>query len=440
MSQIGKRAKALLLIVALLLGGWGAFFGEYLLYGAKWVAAEGNPHGRRGIVTDAKGVLLRSFAEDLYADSSALRRSVVHWVGDRSGNIRTPVMARYKSKLLGYDPLTGIYSFGGQSLATLTLLSDAQIAAMKAMDGRKGTLAVYNYKTGAILCALSTPGIDPEGGEDEGEGRYLNRFLQGVYTPGSVFKTVTAGAALECLPDIMQKEFVCTGQVDYGNGVVTCEKAHGKLNLYGAMRQSCNCAFAKIANQLGADRLRDFIVRCGVTDSIVFDGAVSARGNINLNGTSADLAWAGIGQHEDQINPAAFLAFMGAIANGGRGCKPYIMERIEKDGRPIYQAQPALDGRRMSSSVATQLQKILRNNVKNGYGDGHFPGLTVCAKTGTAQVGGGKKATALLTGFAADEEYPLAFFVAVEEGGYGRSTCIPIAAKVLAACRDNMDK
>lgn len=94
----------------------------------------------------------------------------------------------------------------------------------------------------------------------------------------------------------------------------------------------------------------------------------------------------------------------------------------------------------MSGFVAQELQKMLRNNVKNGYGDKHFSGLHVCAKTGTAQVGHGKKATALLSGFVSDADYPLAFFIAVEEGGSGRSTCIPIAAKVLAACRDEMDK
>ena len=78
--------------------------------------------------------------------------------------------------------------------------------------------------------------------------------------------------------------------------------------------------------------------------------------------------------------------------------------------------------------------------VENKYGDENFPGLTVCAKTGTAQVGSGKKATALFAGFVSDEAHPLAFFVAVEEGGYGRSTCIPIMAKVLAACRAETDK
>ncbi|MBP1576422.1 MAG: penicillin-binding protein, partial [Oscillospiraceae bacterium] len=66
------------------------------------------------------------------------------------------------------------------------------------------------------------------------------------------------------------------------------------------------------------------------------------------------------------------------------------------------------------------------------------PGLTVCAKSGTAEVGGGKKPNALFTGFVADEEYPLAFFIVVEEGGFGSQTAAPIAGEVLRACIESM--
>lgn len=437
---MAKRSKALLLLVVMLIGGWCAFVGEYWLYGAKWVAAEGSPYGNRGIVTDRNGILLRDFGNGGYSASPELRRATVHWVGDTAGNIHTPVLDYYKSKLMGYDVVTGLYSTGGQSVEMLTVSSSVQKTALEAMGGRRGTVAVYNYETGAILCALSAPGGDPLGADGTEDGRYMNRFLQGLYTPGSIFKIVTAGAALENIPDILQQRFVCNGRAEYGNGRVTCERSHGKLDLYGAMAESCNCAFAKIVDQLGKERLYSFVQRCGITQRVALDGAKSAGGNVNVNGTSVDLAWAGIGQYQDAINPAAFLRFMGAIAGGGRGCQPYIMERIEKDGKTVYQAQPVLDERRMSDFAAAQLRKILRNNVKKEYGDEHFPGVAVCAKTGTAQVGGGQKATALFAGFVADEAYPLAFFVAVEEGGYGRSTCIPIMGKVLSACRMEMDK
>ena len=93
----------------------------------------------------------------------------------------------------------------------------------------------------------------------------------------------------------------------------------------------------------------------------------------------------------------------------------------------------------MSAETAQILQQFMRNNVQVKYGAENFPGLTVCAKSGTAEVGGDKKPNAMFTGFVADEKYPLAFIVAVEEGGYGSHTCIPILKEVLQACVEAID-
>ena len=78
----------------------------------------------------------------------------------------------------------------------------------------------------------------------------------------------------------------------------------------------------------------------------------------------------------------------------------------------------------------------MRNNVENYYGDENFAGFTVCAKSGTAEVGGDRKPNAMFTGFVTDEGYPLAFIVTIEDGGYGRLTCVPVLEKVLQACRE----
>ena len=78
---------------------------------------------------------------------------------------------------------------------------------------------------------------------------------------------------------------------------------------------------------------------------------------------------------------------------------------------------------------------MLRNNVTEKYGADSFPAdLEVCGKTGTAQVGGDKEPTAMFAGFIQNEDYPIAFFAAVEDSGYGREICIPILNKVLEAC------
>ena len=94
----------------------------------------------------------------------------------------------------------------------------------------------------------------------------------------------------------------------------------------------------------------------------------------------------------------------------------------------------------MTSATAEKMQKLMRNNVQSGYGDENFPGLTVCAKSGTAELGEGRETNAMFAGFVLDEDYPLAFFAAVEEGGYGRYTCVPIISDVLEVCKEVLDR
>ena len=116
------------------------------------------------------------------------------------------------------------------------------------------------------------------------------------------------------------------------------------------------------------------------------------------------------------------------------------MAQVKNGDKIIYEAETLQDDRIIPEEVALELQRMMRNNVTEKYGDDNFPGLMVCAKSGTGQVGGELKANAMFAGFVADEAYPLAFVVAVEEGGYGRTTCVPIIAKVLKSCTDVMDR
>ena len=93
----------------------------------------------------------------------------------------------------------------------------------------------------------------------------------------------------------------------------------------------------------------------------------------------------------------------------------------------------------MSEELAETLQEYMRNNVESVYGAGNFPGLTVCAKSGTSQLGGNQVSNAMFAGFLTDEKYPLAFIAVVENGGYGSTTCVPILSQVLAACKEEID-
>lgn len=455
MNRVRSRGKIMLVFLLILVGGMTFFLAEYSAKAPQWVAFKGSPHVYRGstnvsaTVLDRDGnVLLDTTDGRDYADDLTLRQATLHWLGDRSGSISATALNTYASALVGYDSIQGIYNYTQTPGAMeLTLSSRVQAAALKAMKGRKGTIAVYNYKTGQILCAVSTPTFDPDNvpdiaGDTSGawEGVYLNRFTQVTYPPGSIFKIISTAAAIDCVEGIWDMTFSCDGVYELQGSRVTCEAAHGTLDLKSAFARSCNCAYAQIAQLIGSGKLAQYADQFGITESVRFDGITTAEGNFDLVGADkVALAWSAIGQYTDMINPCAYLTFMGAIGAGGQGAVPYIVEQVTAGEEITYQAETALADRIMDGELAEALTGLMRNNVVNIYGAGNFPGLTVCAKSGTSELGGGKKPNAMFAGFVSDEEYPLAFIVVVENGGYGSHTCVPILSPVLAECKAVMD-
>jgi peptidoglycan glycosyltransferase len=206
------------------------------------------------------------------------------------------------------------------------------------------------------------------------------------------------------------------------------------------MANSCNCAYAQIALLIGGETLGEYVERFGITEDMSFDGIYAVKGNFEPEtDNQVALAWSAIGQHTDLINPCAWMTFMGAIGGGGSAAEPYLMERITLAGETTYQAKTQMGEPVMSETLAATLAEYMRNNVTQIYGAGNFPGLTVCAKSGTSELGGGKVPNAMFSGFVADDNYPLAFIVVVENGGYGAHTCVPILSAVLAECKAVMD-
>lgn len=178
--------------------------------------------------------------------------------------------------------------------------------------------------------------------------------------------------------------------------------------------------------------MEKYVEKFGITKPISFDGVTSASGNYDISNTGgASFAWSCIGQHTDLVNPARFMTFMGTIAAGGKGLEPFLVSAVTRGEETLYEASAQKTDRIMSERTAQTLQQYLRNNVQTIYGDGNFPGFSVCAKSGTSQLGGGKRSNAMFTGFLMDEEYPLAFIVVVENGGYGASACVPVLSQVL---------
>ncbi len=241
MNRVAARGGITIILVLALLSGLVFFLCEYVSQAGGWVVFSGSPHVYNGgnigcgVITDAEGILLLDMNETrTYSNSEEVRKSTVHLIGDRNGSVSAPALSAYSAELAGYDILNGIYSYTGEKgVARLTVSAQIQAAALEALGTRKGTVGVFNYKTGEILCAVTTPTFDPDyvpdiAADSDGslEGMFVNRFTQSVYIPGSIFKIVTLAAALETIPDIQQQKFVCQGSYNIGADMVTCEGAH----------------------------------------------------------------------------------------------------------------------------------------------------------------------------------------------------------------------
>ncbi len=447
MNRVAGRAMIAMVLVAALLAGMVFFAVDYLSNANTWVKSPGSPHlyqnGKiaQGLILDSDGaVLLDLSGGRTYASDPTLRKATMHWLGDRSGNVASTIVQTYRNQMMLYDVVNGVYTYAdAEGRIQLSLSSSLQKAALKALGDRKGTVAVYNYRTGEIVCSVSTPTYDPDNvpdiaGDTSGayEGVYMNRLLQNTYTPGSIFKIVTLAVALESIPNARELTFDCDGTYEVGtNGKVTCESKHGHQTLKQAFANSCNCAFAELVEKIGRDKLQHYVELFGIMEPLTFDGFVGAKGNFDLSDAYYEnLCWSGIGQYTDLINPGAYMHFIGTIAAGGVGYTPHVVNKVTVGKETTYQAKPHREDRIMSQETAATIREYMRNNVATKYGDENFQGFAVCAKTGTAQVKG-KNANAMFTGFLMDERYPYAFIVAVEDAGYGRTVCVPIVAAIL---------
>ena len=158
------------------------------------------------------------------------------------------------------------------------------------------------------------------------------------------------------------------------------------------------------------------------------NGIKTAAGSFDFpSDDEVALSWAGIGQGKDQVNPAAMMAFVGSIANGGKAIQPSLIKssniiRKVTGGKSM--------GEYMSQDTADRLKSMMKNNVEVTYGTENFPGLDIYAKSGTAEVGT-EKNNGWFVGFIDDPDHPYAFVIWVQGGGTGYQVGGPIANDVL---------
>lgn len=451
MKLIIRRSAILFIFSLLLLTGLVLFLGNYINNASTWVQHSSNRHlytdgklNTTGNIYDRSGRLLLEMIEGNinFHEDTTIRTAVMHATGDLNDNVATGALVAFRDRLSGWNFFNGVYEFDDMNTSgnDITLNLDAQLCATayRELAGHKGAVGIYNYETGEIICMVSTPSFDPAHpgnipfDDPRHEGVYINRLLSPVYVPGSIFKLVTTAAAIDHIPHVKEKVYKCEGKIQIGEDIVSCLTPCGEVTLEQALATSCNTTFAQISLELGSKTLQDYANAAGFNSTLHVDGIQTGMGRVDLSDAEgANLAWAGIGQYTNTANPLNFMAFMGAIANGGVRVSPSL---LSDEGSFASLIRPLIKKERIiPPKTAEKLGRMMRNNVTSIYGEWNFKGLELCAKTGTAEVGEGKLPHAWFAGYLDREDYPLAFVVIVENSGSGLRVAAPIAANILRA-------
>lgn len=432
MKRTLKRSIVSLILAAAFVLGLGVLCFNYFRFGSSWASEPYNQHQNTdalGVIYDRNSVVLAQSVdgERRYHDDYNVRLGTMHCVADESFNIATAVQSRKRAKLYGYNGLLG-YSLPKElnNSKDIKLTLDAEVCGevYEAFGEKKGACVVYNYKTGEIICMVSAPSFDPQNvPENPPDGSYYNNVVSATYTPGSIYKIITTVALLQTGADVDEMKFSCEGERDFGGDYVRCmDDAHGEMGIYTAFSQSCNVAFAEIATEIGREKMQSVSEKLGVTKNFSVSGVKTKAGSFSVSeATDNELAWSGVGQHTNMVNPMQMAMLCGAVANGGSTVEPVYIQSSNVPSVVNF----------MNKETAEKMQDIMRYTVGNYYGDYMFSGLTCGAKTGTAEVGEGKEATGWMVGYCSDEEYPLAFAVVVEEGGLGYYSAGSIASIAL---------
>ena len=443
LKRILKRSTLILVFTILFIGGAAFFCVELVINADDWANQPYNAHisgngglEQAGAIYDRNGVTLAKTegSSRVYNENYSVRTGLLHTVGDNSLNISTAVQSKYRSQLTGYSLIWGLnmpQSLRTSHDITLTVDSNASAATYDALSslGKPGACVVYNYKTGEVISSVSTYSYDPEAppeinedNEHEYEGVYLDHVLSSSYTPGSIFKLVTSVAAIENIPDLFERTWYCEGHEDIGGQEVRCVdgEAHGTLDFYGALEHSCNIVFAELAVELGPEKMTAAAEKMGINLSYEIDDVSTAKGHYDVSkATTNELAWSGVGQYNDEVNPMQMAILCGAIANGGNSVNPTYIKSGTGDLLKMIGLNDTKSRELLKSSTASTLSQSMPSYT--------FGSLSVRAKTGTAEVGDEKSPNAWMVGFSTDEDCPLAFACVVEDAGFGSQYARPVA-------------
>lgn len=389
----------------------------------------------------------------------------------------------YSSQAYGATQLEGIYSHVLDGTDTrlknpvdavtrkqtepgsvLTTIDPAvQKAGYQALGSKKGAAVAIDPKTGRILGMVSTPSYDPSkiAGMTDGDvwkqltededKPLVNRALRQPLPPGSTFKLVVAAAALEDglygsvdTATRSPNPYKLPGSTRYlenENASAPCENA----TIRTALQYSCNNVFAKMAVDLGQDKVKAMAEKFGFDDKEL-DVPVRAFPSVYPSGMDkAQTALSGIGQFDVTATPLQMAMVSAAIANDGLLAKPHMVsEVVDSDGDALESFEDGDSERIVSSETAKQLRSAMQTVVEKGTGsNASIDGMEVGGKTGTAQHGENNSKTpyAWFTSYAKDPATgkEVAVAVMIEDSGAARSEvsgnglAAPVAQKMMKA-------
>jgi len=331
----------------------------------------------------------------------------------------------------------------------LAIVEPAQALARERLEGLRGAVVGLEVETGAVLVLASAPAFDPDAITETHEAWELfstdpdspglNRAVQGLYPPGSIFKIVTAAAALEKGAASVDTEYTCTGSVRVGERELRCwkESGHGALNLAGAVAQSCNAYFAQLGEALGTEALSNYAERTGLfgRPALELPPNTLAVGRLNTEQRD-DLAAASyaLGQGDLLVTPFSAAQIAAAVAQRGTLMRPHLVRSVRSpDGRVREVTEPSIGRRAFRETTARLLAGMMESAVESGTGQAAgLPSLRVAGKTGSAQTPQGD-AHAWFIGFAPAQAPRVAVAVVVEHGGSGGAAAAPIARDIIEA-------
>ena len=422
-------------------------------------------HIKRGSIISSDGATL---AESVKQDDGSYKRSypqgsiAAHTLGFVSTRYGTSgVEQRLNDTLVSKNNFSSLndvlYSLAGSAKtgasAVLTINSQMQKAAEKALQGYKGSVVALNPATGAVLAKASNPtfdlnDLDTAMTSKSADGVLLDRATQVLYTPGSTFKVVTLSAALDEQVMDLNSQIAAPAQTTIGGAEVTNYKHQdlGTITLQDAFKHSSNTAFGQVGSILGPQKLVTYARAFGWQTALGQDFSTLTSLMPDPGEMSAwETAWAACGQpvgmHQSPAGPQSTVmqnaVVAAAIANSGVAMNPYVISHLlTSEGATTAKTQPRILGQAVSADTAAEIKKAMLSDVESGTGAGaRVSGVKVAGKTGTAEISD-DVSNSLFIGFAPYDKPTVAIAVCLEgsptQDVHGKAA--QVAGKVLAAC------